>query len=63
MKSVYSAVRTGDLNKAVCASPVKGLIQIFVSKITCAALARTEVEGYQIFLVFFRSFFVAWYSE
>jgi len=24
MKSVYSAVRTGDLNKAVCASSVKG---------------------------------------
>ena len=24
MKSVYSAVRTGSLNKAVCASPVKG---------------------------------------
>jgi len=26
MKSVYSAVRTGSLNKAVCASSVKGLI-------------------------------------
>jgi hypothetical protein len=25
MKSVYSAVRTGDLNKAVCASFFKGL--------------------------------------
>jgi hypothetical protein len=25
MKSVYSAVRTGDLNKAVCASSLKGL--------------------------------------
>jgi len=25
MKSVYSAVRTGSLNKAVCASSVKGL--------------------------------------
>jgi hypothetical protein len=24
MKSVYSAVRTGSLNKAVCASSVKG---------------------------------------
>jgi hypothetical protein len=24
MKSVYSAVRTGALNKAVCASSVKG---------------------------------------
>jgi len=24
MKSVYSAVRTGSLNKAVCASAVKG---------------------------------------
>jgi len=24
MKSVYSAVRTGPLNKAVCASSVKG---------------------------------------
>jgi hypothetical protein len=24
MKSVYSAVRTGDLNKAVCASSLKG---------------------------------------
>jgi len=24
MKSVYSAVRTGSLNKAVCASPLKG---------------------------------------
>ena len=29
MKSVYSAVRTGSLNKAVCASSVKGLIPIF----------------------------------
>ena len=26
MKSVYSAVRTGFLNKAVCASSVKGLM-------------------------------------
>ena len=25
MKSVYSAVRTGSLNKAVCASSLKGL--------------------------------------
>jgi hypothetical protein len=25
MKSVYSAVRTGSLNKAVCASALKGL--------------------------------------
>jgi len=25
MKSVYSAVRTGSLNKAVCVSSVKGL--------------------------------------
>jgi len=24
MKSVYRAVRTGDLNKAVCASSLKG---------------------------------------
>jgi len=27
MKSVYSAVRTGSLNKAVCASSVQGLNQ------------------------------------
>jgi hypothetical protein len=27
MKSVYSAVRTGDLNKAVCASALEGLKQ------------------------------------
>jgi len=26
MKSVYSAVRTGSLNKAACASALKGLI-------------------------------------
>jgi hypothetical protein len=26
MKSVYSAVRTGSLNKAVCASSSKGII-------------------------------------
>jgi hypothetical protein len=26
MKSVYSAVRTGDLNKAVCAWALKGFI-------------------------------------
>jgi len=28
MKSVYSAVRIGSLNKAVCASSVKGYIEI-----------------------------------
>jgi len=28
MKSVYSAVRTGPLNKAVCASSVKGFISL-----------------------------------
>ena len=28
MKSVYSAVRTGSLNKAVCASSLKGLINL-----------------------------------
>ena len=27
MKSVYSAVRTGSLNKAVCASYVKGYLR------------------------------------
>jgi len=27
MESVYSAVRTGSLNKAVCASSLKGLSQ------------------------------------
>jgi len=26
MKSVYNAVRTGSLNKAVCASSLKGLM-------------------------------------
>jgi hypothetical protein len=30
MKSVYSAVRTGTLNKAVCASSVKGEIEFNV---------------------------------
>jgi hypothetical protein len=29
MKSVYSAVRTGSLNKAVCASSLNGLIYVF----------------------------------
>jgi len=29
MKSVYSAVRTGSLNKAVCAAFFKGLIEVF----------------------------------
>jgi hypothetical protein len=29
MKSVYSAVRTGSLNKAVCASSLKGEKQIY----------------------------------
>ena len=28
MKSVYSAVRTGSLNKAICASSVKGQLQL-----------------------------------
>jgi len=30
MKSVYSAVRTGSLNKAVCASSVKGQITLLL---------------------------------
>jgi hypothetical protein len=32
MKSVYSAVRTGSLNKAVCASSLKGLSLVLLSK-------------------------------
>ena len=32
MKSVYSAVRTGSLNKAVCASSLKGLILTMLSE-------------------------------
>ena len=31
MKSVYCAVRTGSLNKAVCASSLKGLIPQYVA--------------------------------
>jgi hypothetical protein len=34
MKSVYSAVRTGPLNKAVCASAVKGKITIISNYLT-----------------------------
>ena len=30
MKSVYSAVRTGSLNKAVCASSVKGKYLFYI---------------------------------
>jgi len=36
MKSVYSAVRTGALNKAVCASAVKGYIISCLRDITLA---------------------------
>jgi hypothetical protein len=32
MKSVYSAVRTGSLNKAVCASSVKGSCVFYLSE-------------------------------
>jgi hypothetical protein len=35
VKSVYSAVRTGSLNKALCASPVKGQCLCFIK---CAVL-------------------------
>jgi len=31
MKSVYSAVRTGSLNKAVCALSLKGYFQCYSS--------------------------------
>jgi hypothetical protein len=32
MKNIYSAVRTGSLNKAVCASSLKGWLQTYVLK-------------------------------
>jgi len=35
MKSVYSAVRTGSLNKAVCASSLKGSLCNFFHR-SCA---------------------------
>jgi hypothetical protein len=34
MKSVYCAVRTGSLNKAVCASYLKGLGKDYITKST-----------------------------
>ena len=37
MKSVYSAVRTGSLNKAVCAAALKGLVLDF-------GLSQVEAE-------------------
>jgi len=33
MKSVYSAVRTGSLNKAVCVSSLKGIKQLTWNKL------------------------------
>jgi hypothetical protein len=36
MKSVYSAVRTGCLNKAVCASSLNGFVFIWEQTATCA---------------------------
>jgi hypothetical protein len=35
MKSVYSAVRTGALNKAVCASSLEGLMQHIWTPVVC----------------------------
>jgi hypothetical protein len=42
MKSVYSAVRIGSLNKAVCASSLKDLIQIGLS-LTNAYFTQTII--------------------
>jgi hypothetical protein len=40
MKSVYSAVRTGSLNKAVCASSFKGLKNLQLRNSFVFVLAR-----------------------
>jgi hypothetical protein len=45
MKSVYSAVRTGSLNKAVCASSLEGVIS--KRKSTYAKGAQTHVKGHK----------------
>ena len=49
MKSVYSAVRTGALNKAVCAPSVKGLITVvewkYFSHNTVLCLWRFQVSS------------------
>jgi hypothetical protein len=48
MKSVYSAVRTGSLNKAVCASSVKGLfsgLKKLVRVHPIAELANVELDA------------------
>jgi len=60
MKSVYSAVRTGSLNKAVCASSLEGyyLYNYYypldvLSLVSCVEILRHEYYGCisKIFLV------------
>ena len=41
MKSVYSAVRTGSLNKTVCASSVKGYSKWFLRLLDVSRLNNT----------------------
>jgi len=56
MKSVYCEVRTGSLNKAGCASSLKGSILLEQAEQSHASLAvyrRASVTNYSITLIFF----------
>jgi len=46
-KSVYSAVRTGSLNKAVCVSSLKGIIYLILWEKKCLNLLPGKVQTYK----------------